>query len=142
MCSPLAVNLAAFTANAAVDGVTLSWETVSEQDNTGFDVYRTGSVGDWAPSPWDRPEPGDLLAFVPSANPGSTAGASYTYVDTDVVAGQTYWYGWRTWTRPAAAGRDAAATGRRGLGATPAAGVRPVTCLLIAVEMNSPMHQP
>ena len=46
--SPLAVDLAAFTATAGADGVTLAWETVSETDNAGFNVYRAegGSVGD------------------------------------------------------------------------------------------------
>ena len=34
--SPLAVALASFTADAAADGVTLAWETVSEQDNAGL----------------------------------------------------------------------------------------------------------
>ena len=45
--SPLAVDLAAFTATAGADGVTLAWETVSETDNAGFNVYRAegGSVG-------------------------------------------------------------------------------------------------
>ncbi len=33
-----------------------------------------------------------LLAFVPAAAPGSTAGASYRYVDTTAAPGRTYWY--------------------------------------------------
>lgn len=41
--SPLAVTLASFTAAATADGVTLAWETVSETDNAGFNVYRAES---------------------------------------------------------------------------------------------------
>ncbi len=46
--SPQAVDLASFTAEATAEGVTLAWETVSEIDNAGFNVYRAtgGSVGD------------------------------------------------------------------------------------------------
>ncbi len=40
--SPQAVDLAGFTATAAAEGVTLAWETVSETDNAGFNVYRGG----------------------------------------------------------------------------------------------------
>ncbi len=40
----------------------------------------------------DRPEQGDLLAFVPSQAPGAAQGASYSFQDANVVAGQTYWY--------------------------------------------------
>jgi hypothetical protein len=99
---PLAVTLASFDAQVQPGHVLVSWETVSELDNAGFNLYRTGSVG---PSPilgtgepgsgrlrTDRPEPGDLLAFVPSQAPGSAAGAAYSFQDANVVAGQTYWY--------------------------------------------------
>ena len=63
----------------------VTWETVSEIDNAGFSLYRTGSVG-------DRPEPGDLLAYVPSQAPGSAQGFAYSYDDLDVQPGQTWWY--------------------------------------------------
>ncbi|NLE38741.1 MAG: hypothetical protein GX621_12020, partial [Pirellulaceae bacterium] len=38
--SPLAVELAGFGATASPDGVTLAWETVSEIDVAGFNLYR------------------------------------------------------------------------------------------------------
>ena len=81
----LAVTLASFAAEAQADRVVVTWETVSEIDNAGFNLYRTGSVG-------DRPEQGDLIATVPSQAPGSTQGAAYSFEDLDVQAGQTYWY--------------------------------------------------
>ena len=37
-------------------------------------------------------QPDELLGFVPSQAPGSTQGASYTFLDSNVVEGQTYWY--------------------------------------------------
>lgn len=81
--SPLAVTLASFAAEAQADHVLVTWETVSELNNAGFNLYR-GSLS----------EGGDrvLLASVPSQAPGSSQGANYSYADTTVQAGQTYWY--------------------------------------------------
>lgn len=79
---PLAVTLASFGAQATADGVALTWETVSETGNTGFDVYRSVAADG------ERVR----LAFVPATNPGSAAGVRYDYLDTAVSAGQTYWY--------------------------------------------------
>ena len=82
---PLAVTLASFAAQGQADRVVVTWETVSGIDNAGFNLYRTGSVG-------DRPEPSDLLASVPSQSPGSTLGAAYNYEDLAVQSGETWWY--------------------------------------------------
>ena len=80
--SPLAALLAGFEANAQADHVLVSWETVSEANNAGFNLYRSLSAdGEYT-----------LLGFTPSASPGGTAGAAYSYQDFDVVAGQVYWY--------------------------------------------------
>ena len=104
---PLAVELASFTANATGSGVTLAWETVSETDNAGFNVYRTGSVGDRPEqvggSVGDRPEQeehpelvegwvklNDVL--IAAAAPGSSQGHSYTFTDATATQGATYWY--------------------------------------------------
>ena len=81
--TPLAVTLASFDAQAIIDRILLSWETVSEVNNAGFNLYRSASPA----------APDELLAFVPSQAPGSTQGASYSYDDTAVSAGQT-WYYW------------------------------------------------
>ncbi len=81
--TPLAVALASFAAQAMVDHILLSWETVSEVDNAGFNLYRSASPA----------APDEMLAFVPSQAPGSTVGASYTFADDQVAPGQT-WYYW------------------------------------------------
>ena len=79
---PLAVTLAGFSAEAQAGQVLVSWETVSEINNAGFNLYRNTS-----------PDlVGDLLAYVPSQAPGSTQGAAYSFEDADVQPGQTYWY--------------------------------------------------
>ena len=79
---PLAVTLASFDAQSQSDHVLVSWETVSETGNAGFNLYRADNAT----------APQTLLAFVPSQAPGSTQGYSYAWQDGEVVAGQTYWY--------------------------------------------------
>ncbi len=81
---PAAVNLASFTAAAAAEGVTLAWETVSEMDNAGFNVYRSES----AAGPWMQVN----AALIPAAAPGSAEGHAYTWVDAGVQPGLTYFY--------------------------------------------------
>jgi hypothetical protein len=80
--SPLAVTLADFTARAGRGHVRLAWETASEIDNLGFNLYRSERVA----------SPEALLAFVPSQAPGSSVGAAYEWVDFKVTPGVTYWY--------------------------------------------------
>jgi protocatechuate 3,4-dioxygenase beta subunit len=80
--TPLAVLLAGFDAASQADHVLVSWETVSEANNAGFNLYRSLSAdGEYT-----------LLGFTPSASPGSTQGAAYSYQDFDVTPGQTLWY--------------------------------------------------
>ena len=82
--SPLAVTLAAFDAQATADGVVLTWETVSELDNVGFNVYRAESeTGSWS-------KLNDAL--IPAAAPGSSEGHVYALTDTTAQLGATYWY--------------------------------------------------
>ena len=60
----------------------VAWETLSEVDTAGFNLYRSLSEGG------ER----TLLAAVPAQGPGSPAGASYSYQDTNVSSSQAYWY--------------------------------------------------
>jgi hypothetical protein len=62
--------------------VLVSWRTVSEIGNTGFNLWRS----DAPDGPWT------LIAFVPSQAPGGAAGAEYQVLDDGVQAGRTYWY--------------------------------------------------
>lgn len=80
--NPLAVMLDSFQAQTQSDGIMLSWETISEINNQGFNLYRA----------MEPDGEQTLLAFVPSQSPGSTQGFSYSWLDTDVVFGQTYYY--------------------------------------------------
>lgn len=82
-CGALGVFLLSFTAQPDNNAIRLDWETASELNNVGFNVYR-GASADGT----DR----ELLDFVPSQGPGSNQGFSYRYDDTDVEVGQTYWY--------------------------------------------------
>jgi len=60
----------------------VSWETVSEASNAGFNLYRST----------DPAGPQTLLTYLPSQAPGSTQGYAYSYEDLAVQAGQTYHY--------------------------------------------------
>ena len=80
---PVAVALASFAAEAQANQVLVTWETVSEINNAGFNLYR-GLSADGS----DR----TLLVSIPSQAPGSSQGAGYSYGDTAVQAGQTYYY--------------------------------------------------
>ncbi len=82
--SPLAVNIASFTAAAAPQGVTLAWETVSETGNAGFNVYRSESDA----GPWTKVN----AALIPAKAPGSAEGQAYTWTDASAEAGLTYFY--------------------------------------------------
>lgn len=78
----LAVSLAFFEAIQSDQAVVLSWETTSEIDNQGFNLYRST----------DSLAPGAVLAFVPSQAVGSTQGFAYEWQDTNVGVGETYTY--------------------------------------------------
>ena len=80
----LAVALAAFDAQQVADHMQVSWETVSELDNLGFNLYRGVS-----PDGWER-QLNDAL--IPSQAPGSSGGYSYTWQDrAGLVSGHTYY---------------------------------------------------
>ena len=80
---PLAVALANFEAIANGSDVSVRWSTVSEQDNLGFNLYRST----------DFDSLGTQLnaELIPAQAPGSGQGFSYDYLDANLEAG-TYFY--------------------------------------------------
>jgi hypothetical protein len=81
---PTAVKLTSFTATGQAGRVLVAWETASEIDNLGFNLYRRqAGTTDYAQL---------NSTLIPSQAPGQGQGASYTFVDQGVKAGQTYEY--------------------------------------------------
>ena len=83
--SPLAITLASMNAAQQGNSIDVTWETVSEIGNTGFNLYRdTLAAG-----------PGTKLSsnLIPSQGPGSPSGFTYSYTDANhLVPGTTYYY--------------------------------------------------
>jgi hypothetical protein len=82
--SPTYVRLARFQAWPERAAIHVEWETVTEIDNLGFNLYRA-----------DAPE--GLYArlnreLIPSQAPGSPSGAIYVWLDSTVQTGRTYYY--------------------------------------------------
>ena len=78
-----AVELLSFEAQGGDGAIELRWETGSEVDNVGFYLYRATS------------ESGPYQPVNPNVIPGlgsSPLGASYRYVDSGLVNGQSYFY--------------------------------------------------
>jgi len=84
--NPLDVELASFTATpqAWARSIRLDWETITEVDNLGFNLYR-------AESPAGR-QIRLNASLIPSQGPGSPIGFRYTFVDRTALAGRTYYY--------------------------------------------------
>ena len=81
----LAVTLADFHAVQQGDAVLVTWETASELNNRGFNLYRGTS-----PDGWDRQL---NTALIPSQSQGSPGGFVYTWEDrAGLVAGTTYYW--------------------------------------------------
>lgn len=82
--SPTAVTLAGFTATPSDAGVLLQWETTSEVDHAGFNLYR-GT---------DAATVGEVVneALIAAEAPGSSTGAAYQWLDSTAEAGMTYYY--------------------------------------------------
>ncbi len=82
---PLAVTLADFSAVQQGDVVLLTWETNSELNNRGFNLYRgTSAAG---------PDRQLNETLIPSQSQGNPGGFIYTWEDrADLVVGATYFY--------------------------------------------------
>ena len=83
--SPLAVSLESLDAAVEGDAIRITWETVNEIGNLGFNLYRdTATEG-----------PGGKLnsSLIPSQSPDGLAGYVYSYLDdANLVPGTTYFY--------------------------------------------------
>ena len=83
--TPTAVTLASFTARVENYAAVIRWETASEVNNVGFNLYRSsgGTSGHKI----------QLNAeLIPSQAPGGLGGASYTFRDASIVPGTLYAY--------------------------------------------------
>jgi parallel beta-helix repeat protein len=81
-CGPTAICLASFTAEPGLGSVVLAWETGTEVDNAGFNLYRATAEG----GPYAKVN-GALIA----AEGDPVSGASYTFLDKGLSPG-TYYY--------------------------------------------------
>lgn len=79
-----AVTLVSFIASLAEGAVLLEWETVTEIDNLGFNLYRTES------STGTRIRLNESL--IPGQSPGSMLGDTYGFRDETVTEGVVYYY--------------------------------------------------
>jgi hypothetical protein len=84
LCNPTAVELARFEGWPEGPAVHVEWETVTEIDNLGFNLYRAGTA--------DGPYVKLNEELIPSQVPGSPVGAVYVWLDDEVQAGHTYYY--------------------------------------------------
>ena len=73
---PLAVSLADFKASKIGNTASLTWKTVSETNNKGFNVQRSSNGKNWA-----------TLKYVAGAGTGS----SYSFVDNSPASGVSYY---------------------------------------------------
>lgn len=81
---PLAATLAGFNALSLAGEVMVTWETASEVNTLGFNILR-------ADSPDGTPVAVNA-ALIPSQSPGGMQGASYQWIDSNVVVGGSYTY--------------------------------------------------
>ncbi|MBN2207919.1 MAG: right-handed parallel beta-helix repeat-containing protein [Candidatus Coatesbacteria bacterium] len=78
------IELASFEAKASGRSILITWETGTEIDNAGFDVYRVETG--------DRTTPGRMNERMIPAQGSAAAGASYEFIDAEVSPGITYSY--------------------------------------------------
>jgi hypothetical protein len=86
--TPTAVKLLSFTGRPGLSGgqigILLAWETASEHDNAGFNLYRSTTL--------DAPGVQLNETLIPSKSPGSDQGAAYAFLDATAQTGVVYYY--------------------------------------------------
>lgn len=80
------VDLISFTAHAQRSAILVEWETASEKDNLGFNLYRATSPGG------ERIKLNTTL--IPSNDPGGNLGSKYAYTDVFDLQPDTVYYYW------------------------------------------------
>jgi hypothetical protein len=80
---PTLITLAGFTAEPSSGAVTLKWQTESEIDNSGFNLYRAESKS----GTYTKIN----VTLIP-AEGSPSEGASYSFVDSDVKNRRAYYY--------------------------------------------------
>jgi len=83
--TPTSVDLLSFTATGVKKAIVLNWETASETDNLGFNLYRATS---------EKGKKSKVNAELIPTNvyPGSPVGAKYEYTDPVTRKNVTYFY--------------------------------------------------
>ncbi|MBK9091363.1 MAG: hypothetical protein IPM84_00995 [Anaerolineae bacterium] len=84
--APLAAPLADFNAAAFGDHILVTWETVSEIGNLGFNLWRGVSP--------TAPDVQLNASLIPSQGPGSSQGFSYAWPDSANLVNNTTYYYW------------------------------------------------
>ncbi|MGB4801886.1 MAG: hypothetical protein WBV59_04465 [Anaerolineae bacterium] len=84
--SPLAAPLASFDAMQSGDAILVTWETVSEIGNLGFNLWRGTSP--------NAPDVQLNSTLIPSQAPGSSQGFSYEWLDAANLVNNTTYYYW------------------------------------------------
>lgn len=82
--APTLVDLVSFTGKNVIGRVLLEWETASEVDNAGFNILRSES----APALNFVKINGEIIP----GEGGGTFGATYSFIDSNVESGKTYYY--------------------------------------------------
>lgn len=80
------VDLISFTAHAQRSAILVEWETASEKDNLGFNLFRATSPGG------ERIKLNTTL--IPSNDPGGNLGSKYAYTDVFDLQPDTVYYYW------------------------------------------------
>lgn len=83
-----AINVLGPQARVNATNVALKWQTTTETDIAGFDVYRQTGKRAWKKI---------NAALIEPKHPGDAAGASYRFTDARVKAGKTYRYKIQVW---------------------------------------------
>jgi hypothetical protein len=82
-CTPTAIELSSFTAIPGNSQVTIKWETATEIDISGFNLYHSELEG----GPYVQ-----INGSIIPTEGSSTQGATYEFIDTNVQNGKTYYY--------------------------------------------------